>query len=128
MVDLASIAICYTGLQNVIRPLGHASGKSTPYSGVYVGGHMAAPTAEDPEVHKPVTIKVNEKPVELPSHRVTGLQIKEAAIAQGVEIKLDFELTEEAHDKKPARTITDDEKITVTKHSEFLANDAEEDS
>jgi hypothetical protein len=86
------------------------------------------PDPESPENHKPVEVKVNKKPVELPSHHVTGLQIKETAIAQGVEIKLDFELTEEPHDKKPARTIVDDEKITVNKHSEFLANDVEEDS
>ena len=31
-------------------------------------------------------MKVNTKPVTLPAHRVTGRQVKEAAIAQGVEI------------------------------------------
>jgi hypothetical protein len=89
---------------------------------------MADASDESPEARKPVTVKVNGDPVELPAHRVSGLEIKEAAIAQGVPIKLDFELTWEAHDKKPEQNVTDDEKITVTKHSEFTAVDNEEDS
>jgi hypothetical protein len=89
---------------------------------------MADDPDETPEAKKPVQVTVNTKPVELVKHRVNGLQIKQAAIAQGVEIKLDFELVEEAHDKKAARKITDEQEITVTKKSAFLANDAEEDS
>jgi hypothetical protein len=75
-----------------------------------------------------VTVKVNNKPVVLPEHRVKGLQVKEAAIDQGVEIQLDFLLTLEAHEGQPARTIADDETVTVTKHSEFTANDADDDA
>ncbi len=75
-----------------------------------------------------VTVKVNTKPVTLPAHRVTGRQVKEAAIAQGVEIDIDFLLTLEASGGKPARTIDDDETITVTRHSEFTANDGDDDS
>lgn len=75
-----------------------------------------------------VTVKVNTKPVTLPAHRVTGREVKEAAIAQGVEIQLDFLLTLEAHAGQPARTVDDDETITVTKHSEFSANDGDDDS
>ena len=75
-----------------------------------------------------VVVRVNRKPVSLPSHRVTGLAVKQAAIAQGVEIELDFLLTLEAFGGKPARTIADDETITVTKHSEFTANDVDDDS
>jgi len=77
---------------------------------------------------KEVTVTVNTKPVRLPDHRVKGLQIKEAAIDQGVEIQLDFLLTLEAHEGQPARTIDDDEVVTITKHSEFTANDADDDS
>jgi Multiubiquitin len=76
----------------------------------------------------PVTVKVNRKKVELKSHRSTGLEIKEAAIAQGVEIQLDFQLTEEAHDGHPARIIADDAVITVTHHSKFTANDGDDNS
>lgn len=75
-----------------------------------------------------VTVTVNSKHVVLPGHRVTGLQVKEAAISQGVEIQLDFILTLEARDGQPARTIGDDETITVTEHSVFTANDGDDDS
>jgi hypothetical protein len=80
------------------------------------------------EKHHPVTVTVNTKAVELPARHVTGLEIKEAAIAQGVEIKLDFELTWEAHDGEPDQNVTDAQKITVNKHSVFSAVDNEEDS
>lgn len=75
-----------------------------------------------------VTVAVNHKPVTLPKHRVTGLEIKRAAIAQGVEIEEDFLLTEEAHDGHDARTVPDDKTITVTKRSVFTANDVDDDS
>jgi hypothetical protein len=75
-----------------------------------------------------VAVTVNNKAVTLPRHRVTGLEIKEAAIAQGVEIKLDFILTLEAHDGESARTIDDDKVVTVTRESVFTANDGDDDS
>ncbi len=75
-----------------------------------------------------VTITVNNKPVMLTRHRVTGLEIKQAAIAQGVDIEIDFILTLEAYEDEPARNIDDDEPITVTKHSVFIANDGDDDS
>lgn len=75
-----------------------------------------------------VTVTVNRKPVTLPSHRVNGLEIKRAAIAQGVEIEEDFLLTEEARAGHEARVIADDKTITVTKHSVFTANDVDDDS
>jgi Multiubiquitin len=80
------------------------------------------------EEHGTVTVTVNTKPVELSSHRVTGLEVKKAAIAQGVDIQEDFLLTLEAHSGNPARTVDDDETITVTKHSVFTANDVDDDS
>jgi hypothetical protein len=89
---------------------------------------MSEPQVESPEAQPPVIVKVNGKAVQLSKHRVTGLEIKQAAIDAGVEIKIDFELTEEAREGKPARNVADDEPITVTKHSEFLAVDPEEDS
>jgi Multiubiquitin len=80
------------------------------------------------EEGKAVTVTLNRKLVSLPSHRVTGLEIKTAAIAQGVQIEEDFQLTEEAHDGHPARVIGDNETITVTEHSVFTANDVDDDS
>jgi hypothetical protein len=67
-----------------------------------------------------VVIEVNTKPVELKSHRVTGLAIKQAAIAQGVKIQLDFVLLEEL-DHHRTRQIPDGEIITVTDKSVFQA-------
>jgi hypothetical protein len=75
-----------------------------------------------------VTVTVNNKHVALPRHRVSGLEVKEAAIARGVEIQLDFILTLEAHDGKPAKTIDDSEFVTVTRESVFTANDGDDDS
>jgi hypothetical protein len=78
--------------------------------------------------HGEVTVTVNEKPVRLPKHRVTGREIKEAAIAQGVEIQLDFILVEEAHGGHEAKVIGDEDPVEVTKHSKFTANDGDDNS
>jgi hypothetical protein len=78
--------------------------------------------------HGSVTVAVNKKPVVLDAHRVTGLQVKEAAIEQGVDIELDFHLVLEADGGRPARKIEDDETITVTHKSVFTANDGDDDS
>jgi len=78
---------------------------------------------------KPIVVTVNRKyEVTLPDHKVTGLEIKEAALAQGVPIQLDFLVTLEAHDGQPASTVDDGEQITVNKHSAFTINDVDDDS
>lgn len=43
----------------------------------------------------PVEVTVNERPVTLSDQTATGLEIKQAAIAQGVPIQLDFVLQQE---------------------------------
>ena|SRR5947209_1551595 len=93
--------------------------------GIRTSGPVAGAVDDKP---KGVTVKVNEHAVTLASHRVTGLEIKQAAIAQSVEIEEDFLLTLEAHDGQPARTVDNGETITVTKHSVFTANDVDDDS
>lgn len=75
-----------------------------------------------------VTVTVNNRPVLIDDRRVTGLEVKQAAIAQGVNIQEDFLLTLEPHEGKPARIIGDTETVTVTKHSVFTANDGDDDS
>lgn len=75
-----------------------------------------------------VTVKVNRHAVVLEAHRVTGSEVKKAAIAQGVNIQEDFLLTLEAQEGKPARIVADEETITVTHKSEFTANDGDDDS
>lgn len=67
-----------------------------------------------------VTITVNEKPVAIEGPRVTGLEIKQAAIAQGVKIELSFVLSEELPNRK-TRIVGDTDVVTVTKHSRFVA-------
>ena len=66
-------------------------------------------------------IQVNSKPVTLDGPRVTGLAIKQAAIAQGVSIQADFLLSEDGEHGRPGRTIADDETVTINKHSRFTA-------
>jgi Multiubiquitin len=74
---------------------------------------------------KPVTVQVNERPVMMPRHRATGLEIKTAAIAQGVPIELDFILVEElAHGR--TKVIGDDDPVHLDAHSRFLANDGDD--
>lgn len=67
-----------------------------------------------------VTIKVNNKPVEVDGPRLTGREIKEAAIAQGVEIELDFVLSQELPNGEK-KVIGDDDPVTVNKNSKFTA-------
>jgi hypothetical protein len=67
-----------------------------------------------------VEIRVNERKVRLAGPRTTGLKIKEAAIAQKVPIELDFVLSEELGDRK-SKVIGDNDEVTVTDHSCFIA-------
>jgi hypothetical protein len=83
---------------------------------------------QPPEKGHSVEIHVNTKPVEVQGPKLTGLEVKAAAIAQGVEIQEDFLLTLEAHEGKPAKIVVDDETVTVNKHSKFTANDGDDDS
>ncbi|MFF5039902.1 MULTISPECIES: multiubiquitin domain-containing protein [Streptomyces] len=66
------------------------------------------------------TITVNNKTVEVIGPRVTGLQIKEAAIAQGVQIELDFQLSQELPSGE-TRIVGDTDVVTVNKNSVFTA-------
>lgn len=68
----------------------------------------------------PVTVTVNERPVALAEAKVTGLQIKEAAVSQGVPIQLDFVLSEELSERR-TRIIGDAEAVHVSDRSKFLA-------
>lgn len=73
-----------------------------------------------------VTIHVNNKPVEILGPRVTGLQIKQAAIAQGVEIQPDFQLAEIKHGEQ--HIVGDADVVTVNKNSEFVATAGDDNS
>jgi hypothetical protein len=67
-----------------------------------------------------VAIVVNEHPVTVEGPRTTGLAIKEAAIAQGAEIELDFVLSQELGGGR-TKIIADHEDVTVHPGSRFVA-------
>jgi len=85
----------------------------TPIHG-HEHGHNHQPHLQEVEFH------VNNKPVHMPGHVHTGLEIKKAAIAQGVKIKLDFLLYLE-HEHQPNEPIGDDQDVKITQHSRFRA-------
>jgi hypothetical protein len=68
----------------------------------------------------PVEVVVNEKAVVLDNDDQTGLSIKQAAIAQGVAIQLDFVLSIERGQGK-TELVGDNQHIKVHKHERFLA-------
>lgn len=74
-----------------------------------------------------VTIKVNNRPVEIAGPRTTGLEIKQAAIAQGVNIQLDFQLAELLPNGK-RQIIGDSEPVTINKNSAFVATASDDNS
>lgn len=71
-----------------------------------------------PQPHS-VKITVNNKPVVLPSADTTGLAIKEAAVAQGVQIQVSFKLyLIKGHEQVP---IANDEPVKAHEHEQFRA-------
>lgn len=68
---------------------------------------------------KTITVKVNGNPVSFTVKEVTGLQIKEAAINQGVRIQLDFNLFEIKGGK--LHPIADTQTVHLHEKQEFRA-------
>jgi Multiubiquitin len=77
---------------------------------------------------KTVTITVNNKSVVMDTREATGLEIKTAAKAQGVEIQLDFQLWLEAHGDQPMRSIGDDDVVKLHNKLAFTCNTGDHDS
>jgi hypothetical protein len=67
-----------------------------------------------------VDIVVNKQPVRIAGPKATGLQIKEAAIAQGVQIELSFQLSEVLGDHK-TKVIDNTDTVTLHKGAVFVA-------
>lgn len=65
-------------------------------------------------------ITVNNRPVQVQDKRLTGLEIKEAAIAQGVPIQIDFVLSEHL-ERGGTRIVGDTDEVKVNKRSKFTA-------
>lgn len=66
-----------------------------------------------------LTIKVNNKPVKATKRRLTGLEIKQAAIDQGVNIKVSFVLYELKKDGDMGPAIPDDKEVALHDCDEF---------
>ena len=75
---------------------------------------------------KIIEVDVNHKEVKLRGSKHTGLEIKQAAITQGVPIQLDFQLS--VHKGKKWDVIDDTETIVITDKSEFRAVDSDDNS
>lgn len=80
---------------------------------------MSIPAEEIQKAHL-VEIVVNKKPVRVEGPKATGLEIKEAAIAQGVEIELSFQLSEDLGDRK-TKIIGDTDTVTLHEGEVFVA-------
>ena len=80
---------------------------------------MSVP-AEKIEHEHLVDITVNKKTVRIRGPKATGLQIKEATIAQGVQIELSFQLTEKLGDHK-TKIVGDTDTVTVHEGAVFVA-------
>ena len=76
---------------------------------------------------RPVFVTVNNKPVKIDGPHASGLAIKEAAIEQGVDIKLDFQLAVVERDGKQ-RIVGDRDVIEVISDSEFFATAPDDNS
>ena len=76
-------------------------------------------TVEDLHL-KTVTIEVNDQKVEMPAGPATGLEVKEAAIKQGVNILVNFVLQVQLPNGS-SRVVGDDDKVPLTEHLAFTA-------
>ncbi|PBC69687.1 multiubiquitin [Streptomyces sp. TLI_235] len=82
-----------------------------------------------PGQNKPhtVTVKVNRQPVVLEDRQVTGLEIKEAAAAQGVPVDSGFQLSIQRPSGR-YEVVGDHDQIRVHPGEEFLAVSPDENS
>ena len=80
---------------------------------------------EGPE--KLFPISVNRKPVEVGEPLITGLEIKEVSIKQGVAIELDFQLAKLGADGKH-RIVGDSDKVDVREFKTFFATAGDDNS
>ena len=83
-------------------------------------------TVEDLSL-KTVTIEVNDHKVEMPAGPALGLEIKEAAIKQGVNIQANFVLQVQLPNGS-SKVVGDEDKIPLTDHLAFTAIAADDNS
>jgi hypothetical protein len=76
--------------------------------------------AAKPKPPKTITIEVNARKVEMPEKEATGLEIKQAAIAQGVAIQLNFVLQQELPNGSSV-IVGDADRVRIREHMSFTA-------
>ena len=76
---------------------------------------------------KKIDIVVNEQPVEMVGRDHTGLEIKQAAIAQHVKIELDFVLSIVTGGGK-TQIVGDSDPVKLHEHEHFVAVDDDDNS
>ena len=81
--------------------------------------------SRDPD--KTVTIEVNGHKVDMPAGPATGLEIKEAAIKQGVNIQLNFVLQVQLPNGS-AKIVGADDKVALSEYLMFTAIAADDNS
>lgn len=83
---------------------------------------MSEPQSNQPDVITidVVTIEVNSHKVKMPAGPASGLEIKNAAIDQGVKIEPSFVLQQQLPNGS-AKVIGDDDKVQLTDHLAFTA-------
>lgn len=85
---------------------------------------------EQKDIHgdgtRTITVKVNNHPVIFQDHKTTGLEIKRAAIQQGVTIREDFSLFRVTGGQ--LMPIADGETVTLHKDEEFRATAPDDNS
>lgn len=92
------------------------------------GDGGAVKTAEDVDAKpKKVEIEVNSKKVQMPEGPASGLEIKNAAIEQGVGITVKFVLQQEMPNGT-GKVIGDDDKVEIRKHLSFTAIEPDDNS
>lgn len=94
----------------------HASGQSDTTT-QQDGASAKAKHEPSPPAVLSIAILVNHRGVKLATPKVTGRQIKEAAIAQGVPIQIDFKLFRVTGSTQ--HPVDDDEGVTVHEGQEF---------
>jgi hypothetical protein len=86
-----------------------------------------APTTEVDAKKVVVSIRVNKKPVQIVGRRASGFEIKQAAIAQEVDIQLDFQLARMlGHDQR--KIIGDTDVIELHDGEKFAATAGDDNS
>ena len=76
---------------------------------------------------KTVTVEVNGHKVKMVKGPATGLEIKEAAIKQGVGIRVNFVLQQELPNGT-GKVIGDDDKVVLREHLSFTAIEPDDNS